>query len=346
MRRGVGGLVMHNIRPGTSGIRRLAVLLLVCFSAVLQAAEVRVIAGNGEAGFADGTADARFNKPIRLAPYGAGRILVADINNHAIRLVTLNGDVQTLAGGPDKQGHKDGPAVEAGFDSPHGVAVSSEGQIVVAGAASHTIRLFTSTDDGYHVTTLAGVPGESGLRDGPAAEALFNSPHGVVWDAEGGLLVVDIGNAAIRRVADGMVTTVASAATSKMVMPIDMMPTEDGSYLIADAGTQKILRWSPGEEGTLISPDTELAMPHGVDNDVDGSAYVAEIRGHQITQLIDGKPAKQVAGTGVAGAGPDQLDKPAGVLVHDGYLWIADLNNHRISVVPLESLAVDAKVAE
>jgi len=322
-----------------TGFRSLAVLMLFCFSTILQAAEIRVIAGNGEAGFVDGTVDARFNKPIRLAPFGPGKILIADINNHAIRSVTLDGEVLTLAGGPDKQGHQDGPAEEARFDSPHGVAVSPGGGIIVAGAASHTVRLMTLTDDGYQVTTLAGVPGESGLRDGPADQALFNSPHGVVSEADGGLLVVDIGNAAIRRVKDGTVTTIATAATSKMVMPIDMMPAEDGSYLIADAGTQKILRWSPGDEGEVIAPETELAMPHGVDDDVAGNVYVAEIRGNKITQLGAGNTAKQVAGTGVAGSAPGLLDKPAGVLVHDGYLWIADLNNHRISVVPIESLA-------
>jgi len=331
--------MMNTAHPGNTGLRVMAVLMLVCCSAVLQAAEIRVIAGNGEAGFADGTADARFNKPIRLAPFGAGKILVADINNHAIRSVTLEGEVQTLAGAPDKQGHKDGPAAEAGFDSPHGVAVSPGGEIIVAGAASHTVRLFVSTDDGFEVTTLAGVPGESGLRDGPADQALFNSPHGVIWEADDSVLVVDIGNAAIRRIKDGMVTTVGSAATSKMVMPIDMMPAEDGSYLIADAGTQKILRWSPGEEGTTLSPETELAMPHGVDDDAHGNVYVAEIRGHQISLLSDGNAARQLAGTGIAGAGADQMDKPAAVLVHDGYLWIADLNNHRISVVPIESIA-------
>src|SRR5210317_1220455 len=174
----------NTIRLGKIALRALAVLMLIGCSAVLQAAEIRVIAGNGEAGFADGTADARFNKPIRLAPFGAGKILSADINNHAIRSVSLDGEVQTLAGGPDKQGHKDGPAAEAGFDSPHGVAVSPGGEIIVAGAASHTVRLFVSTDDGYRVTTLAGVPGESGLRDGPASQALFNSPHGVIWESD------------------------------------------------------------------------------------------------------------------------------------------------------------------
>jgi len=317
------------------GLRSCAAVILLCFSVVSAAADIRVIAGNGEAGFADGS-DARFNKPIRLAPYGPGRVLVADINNHAIRSVSLDGEVLTLAGGPDKQGHRDGPASEAHFNSPHGVAVSTGGLIAVAGASSHTVRLLTPAGDGFEVTTLAGMAGQSGFQDGPATGALFNSPHAVVWDAEGGVLVVDIGNASIRRIKDGVVTTVATKAASNMVMPIDIMPAGDGSYLIADAGTQKVLRWSPGEQGEVIVPDAQLAMPHGVADDANGTVYVAEIRGHRITGLIAGKTAKRVAGTGIAGLSPDQLDKPAAVLVHDGYLWIADLNNHRISVIPLK----------
>jgi len=321
-------------------VRDLLVLLVFCFASSLTLADFRVIAGSGVAGFADG-GDARFNKPIRLAPYGPGKILVADINNHAIRSVTLDGEVQTLAGAPDRQGYQDGPAAQARFNSPHGVAVSPGGLIAVAGASSHTIRLLTPVGDDYEVTTLAGTPGQSGFKDGPAVGAQFNSPHAVVWDAEGAVLVVDIGNASIRRVKDGMVTTIATKAESNMVMPIDMMPANfhgggDGSFLIADAGIQKVLRWSPGGPGEILAPNTDMAMPHGVADDANGNVYVAEIRAHQITELTAGKTVKRVAGTGVAGLSPDQLNKPAAVLVHDGYLWIADLNNHRISVVPLK----------
>lgn len=313
------------------------VAILGCCS-VTQASGLRVVAGNGEAGFVDG-GDARFNKPIRLAPFGPGKVVVADINNHAIRTVSIDGVVNTIAGGPDKKGHQDGPAHEARFDSPHGVAVAPDGRIAVAGASSHTVRLLVPVDDGYEVTTVAGVAGNSGFNDGPANKALFNSPHAVAWDSEGGLLVVDIGNASIRRVMDGVVSTVASPANSKLAMPIDMMPVHSGSgsYLIADAGSQKILHWSPGEEGEWVSPETELAMPHGVTGDVHSMVYVAEIRANRVTGLAKGKKAVIVAGTGVAGNGLDQLDKPAAVLQHDGYLWIADLNNHRISVVPLGS---------
>ncbi|MCW8925455.1 MAG: hypothetical protein OQJ84_04295 [Xanthomonadales bacterium] len=316
---------------------RGALLALVLFSAAAGAAGTRVVAGNGEMGFADGVGDAaRFNKPIRLAPYGPGRIVIADINNHAIRTVSLDGEVVTLAGTPDRQGHKDGPASEAGFDNPHGVSVAGDGSIVVAGAASHSIRVMTPAGDGFDVATLAGVPGQSGYRDGPAAQALFNSPHGVICEPDGSVLVVDIGNAAIRRIEAGMVTTIGKAADTEMVMPIDMMPAVDGGFLIADAGIQKGIRWAAGEEGTLLAPDTVMAMPHGIDDDEAGNVYIAEIRGHKITRVDASGKASLFAGTGEAGLAPEQLNKPAAVLVHDGYLWIADLGNHRISVVSLE----------
>lgn len=331
--------MMHKFNTVSTfnGIRySLLVAMVFCFSITATAAELRVISGNGEAGFVDGM-DARFNKPIRLAPFGPGRVLVADINNHAVRVVGTDGMVVTLAGGPDKQGHLDGPADIARFNSPHGVAVSTEGVIMVAGASSHTVRLLTpDPNSAYLVSTLAGMAGQSGYRDGPASQALFNSPHAVVSEADGGVLVVDIGNACIRRIKDGLVTTVARADTEKLGMPIDLMPAGDGSYLIADAGSQKALRWVPGELAQAISPSTELAMPHGVAGDSDGNVFVAEIRGHKVTRLHEGEPAEQVAGTGIAGLNPNQLNKPAAVLVHDGLLWIADLNNHRISILPLK----------
>jgi len=157
----------------------LKFIILVLFSLfpcfISYAEPLKIIAGDGVAGFIDGK-DARFNKPIRLTPFGPGKILVADIGNHAVRIVSKDGTVTTLAGGPDKQGHKDGPAKDAMFNAPHGVALSPEGIIAVAGASSHVVRLITPTEHGYIVSTYAGVAGETGMRDGPAKQALFNSP--------------------------------------------------------------------------------------------------------------------------------------------------------------------------
>jgi sugar lactone lactonase YvrE len=325
---------MINKNCSTFLLRSLLTISFCVLSNIIIAAELKVIAGNGEPGFVDGN-DARLNKPIRLAPFGPGRIVIADINNNAIRVVSIDGTVTTLAGGPDKKGHRDGDAAQAMFSGPHGVAVSSQGVIAVASANNHVVRLMIpAKDNHYTVTTLAGVVGKTGSQDGDAQAALFNSPHGVAWEDDGSLLVVDIGNATIRRVKDGVVSTVLRASDTEMVMPIDLMPAGDGSFLIADAGSAKALRWIPGGELIAVSPETELVMPHGISGDDNGVVYVAEMNTHRIARL--GKTVSTIiAGTGEAGSGVGQLNKPAAVLVHDGYLWIADLNNHRISVLKL-----------
>jgi len=300
-----------------------------------------VVAGNGQPGFTDGTGEAaRFNKPIRLAPFGKGRIVIADISNHAIRVVTREGRVTTISGGPDRKGIQDGPAAEAKFDNPHGVAVSPDGVIAVAGASSHLVRLITPVgaegeQQRYQVSTVAGVPGVSGLQDGPAGEALFNSPHAVAWEDAGGILVVDIGNASVRRIKDGIVETMVQPGEGGMAMPIDMSLTAQGDVLLADAASNTVLRKPvAGPLQTVIMSGT-LAVPHGVASDSAGNVYVAEIRGHRVSKISPSGELSVVAGTGEAGSGPDQLNKPAAVLVHDGLLWIADLGHHRILTVPV-----------
>jgi len=311
----------------------------VCIAQLGFAAEpMTVIAGTGEAGFRDG-ADAQFNKPIRLAPFGEGRILVADINNDAIRIVTADGEVTTIAGGPDKGGHRDGSADQAMFDGPHGVAVSPDGVVAVAEAGGHVVRLLTPVgelgDSGrYEVTTAAGTHGEDGMRDGPAHQALFNSPHAVAWDDDGGLLVVDIGNARVRRIKDGMVTTVLGP--DGMGMPMDMSVTADSEILLADAGNNTILRGFADGRIQTVNMTRALKVPHGVTSDSAHNIYVAEIRGHRVVRIAPDGETIVVAGSGEAGIAPDELNRPAAVLVHDGLLWIADLDNHRISALPIE----------
>jgi DNA-binding beta-propeller fold protein YncE len=322
--------------------------LVVCVAAWTAApalaqdppAAMTVVAGQGTAGFADGTgAEARFNKPIRLAPFGADAVLVSDIFNHAIRVVSKDGRVRTVAGAPDRKGHQDGPAATARFASPHGVGVAADGRIAVAEAEGHTLRLLTpnaAAAGGYEVTTLAGTPAKSGAVDGPAGAALFNSPHAAVWAAEGSLYAPDIGNATIRRVKDGQVTTVAGTSAEKLVYPMDIALMSDGRLIIADAGANLLRTWRNGEPlGTLALQGT-LATPHGVASGPDGTIYVADMKSHRVL-AIDAKGAfTTVAGVeGQAGADATHLNRPAAVLVHAGWLWIADLDNHRICSVPL-----------
>jgi len=349
---GTGGWMKRESRPVT-GTSAVVILLAVLAASDRQPAPARtmtVVAGNGTAGFADGVgAGARFNKPIRLAPFGPDAILVSDIFNHAVRIVTRDGRVTTLAGAPDRKGHKDGPAATARLASPHGVAVSSDGRIAIAEAEGHTLRLITRGAGGaYEVSTLAGSPGVPGSTDGPVATARFNSPHAVLWDEDGSLYTPDIGNATIRRVRDGRVTTVAGAGADKLVYPMDIAWMK-GGMVIADAGTNQLRGWRPnpnpnpaaaavagGERLGTLTVQGKLATPHGVAGGPGGSVYVADMKSHRVL-LVDTDGAVQtVAGIeGEAGSDAVHLNRPAAVLVHAGWLWIADLDNHRICAVAL-----------
>jgi len=42
-----------------------------------------------------------------------------------------------------------------------------------------------------------------------------------------------------------------------------------------------------------------------------------------------------VAGTGIAGPAPREVDSPAALLFHADRLWVADLGNHRILAITL-----------
>lgn len=157
---------------------------------------VKIIAGvEGRAGFADGDgAVALFNGPIGVALAADGRILVADTYNDRIRVVDPTGKVHTLAGGGEP-GFMDAPVgAEARFHTPCGLAVASDGAVIVADTGNHRLRRIGT--DGS-VTTLAGT-GEAGSADGLLSTALFDEPTGVAVGGDGTIYVVEAGSSVIR----------------------------------------------------------------------------------------------------------------------------------------------------
>ncbi|MCC6231004.1 MAG: immunoglobulin domain-containing protein [Verrucomicrobiales bacterium] len=94
----------------------------------------------GAQGYADDTGtNARFRFPQGIALDPAGNLAVADSGNHALRLVSPDGVVTTLAG-TGSPGDADGPAVAASFRSPADVVVMPDGAVYVADTGNHMIR--------------------------------------------------------------------------------------------------------------------------------------------------------------------------------------------------------------
>lgn len=168
-------------------------------------AEVSTLAGDGTAGFSNGTGESvQFNNPIGVAVDEGGNVYVADSDNSRIRKLTPDGKVNTLAG--KRRGFADGVGVDALFRDPVDLALDGRGNVYVADQGNHCIRKITP--DGQ-VTTLAG-SGTAGYADGTGKSARFNAPEGVAVDKRGMVYVSDTENNRIRRITpDGVVSTIA-----------------------------------------------------------------------------------------------------------------------------------------
>jgi len=102
--------------------------------------DVIVFAGAGNLAFADGQGtDARFNGIGSMAADAAGNLYIPDYGNNAIRKVTPDGKVTTIAG-TGEQGYADGEGNHAKFNGPSAIVVDKNGVIYVAEAGNNRIR--------------------------------------------------------------------------------------------------------------------------------------------------------------------------------------------------------------
>jgi len=83
---------------------------------------------------------------------------------------------------------KDGPALKAEFNQPHGLAFDKKNNILyISDYLNHRIRKLDLNNNA--VSTIAGT-GEAGFRDGKALEARFDRPYGLLWDSSSSSLYI------------------------------------------------------------------------------------------------------------------------------------------------------------
>jgi hypothetical protein len=218
-------------------------------SVTKESAVVSTLAGNGQAGFADGHGlNARFNKPHSVVVAANGDLIVSDSINHSIRILTPQGAVRTLCGN-GQSGFADGQGSDARFDEPRGLALDPDGNLLVADYGNDAIRLVTMTGA---VSTVAGNGVEKGFADGVGAAARFNGPVDIVVDMAGIMVVADQGNHRLRKIVGGQVTTVkgsSEACTANCTVagacfnkPTRLALDEQGRVLVTEFGREDTLR--------------------------------------------------------------------------------------------------------
>ncbi|MFD5545846.1 NHL domain-containing thioredoxin family protein [Streptomyces goshikiensis] len=143
-----------------------------------------------------------------------GKVWIAMAGVH--QLWTWDPQTRTVevAAGTTNEGLVDGPAAEAWFAQPSGLA-ATEDRLWVADPETSALRYLEAAPDGegYLVTSAVGTGlFDFGHRDGDAGQALLQHPLGVTALPDGSVAVCDTYNHALRRFdpATGQVTTIAT----------------------------------------------------------------------------------------------------------------------------------------
>ncbi len=315
---------------------------------------VTTLAGDENLGFKDGPGNvAEFNLPAGLGVDGAGNVFVADVLNNRIRKITPDGQVSTWAG-DGTAAFKEGKGTAAAFNSPVGLAINSNGELVVADTYNHRIRKITTTAD---VSTLAGND-TVGFKEGVGNTAQFANPYGVAVDAVGNIYVADTYNSSIRKITPaGVVTTLAGNGTygyqegtgsaARFSYPSSLAVDEAGFVYVGDKNNNRIRRISPaGEVVTLAGdgtpgfkddtgPMAKFNFPFGVAAD-HGFLFVADMLNNRIRGISPTGLVFTIAGNGDEGnkdgVGTNARFRfPYGIAVDGaGNIYVGDAGNYRI----------------
>jgi uncharacterized protein (TIGR03437 family) len=314
---------------------------------------ITTIAGNNRIGF-DGeggpATQAALYSPQGVAVDSNGNVYIADTQNVRVRKIS-DGIINTIAGNSAFKFSGDGgPAPSAALNLTDGVAVDSQGTVYIADTRNNRIRSVS----GGIIRTVAGT-GEPGyLSDGVAANRtnIWN-PVGVAVDSAGNLYVADTYNNRIRKVSNGIMTTIAGnglygfsgdggpATSASLGNPTGVAVDSAGNVYIADASNDRIRKVSGGIITTIVEG---LFLPDGVAVDAAGNVYIADT-GNNVIRKVSGDTLTTVAGTGPSSCssgfsgdgGPATsatLCRPSGVAVDfAGNIYIADQIHNRIRKV-------------
>ncbi len=297
--------------------------------------------GYGFAGDEGSAASARLNGPSGINYDFSGNLYIADERNHRVRKVSPQGVITTVAGlGNSGYAGDGGLATDARLNAPRAVTVDRFGYVYIAEAGNHTIRRITPS--GFISTIAgdgtAGYRGDGGV----ASSARLREPSALAINEKGELFVADKGNGAVRKIlAPGLISTEVEGLSSPQGLCVDaegrlliaelgrvdrleangrlvtmaavespsgIAVSKDGSLFVSDQAKHRILKFSggtltivagigsPGLDGDGgLAVLAQLNTPAGLLMDSAGALLVADTGNHRIRKLFAGAlPAEDV----------------------------------------------------
>jgi len=294
---------------------------------ITPSGSISTVAGTGSPGFSGDNGPAlaaALNSPSGVVADLQGNVYISDTNNNRVRKVGRDGNIATVAGSDASCSNNEGvTAVNGCVPLPQGIAVDPSGNLLIAAAGNHRVRM---VDQAGIVRTVAGNGTSAFSGDGgPAVSASLWGPSAVAFDARGGFYIADTYNQRVRYVAaNGIISTVAGNGTT-------------------------------GDGGSTIATQAAIEYPSGVAVGPDGSFYVSS-GGSDIVKVtlegtisrIAGDANEQSAASGFSGDGGPSLgalmNLPQGVAFDNaGNIYVADTKNDRvrkITLVPATSITI------
>jgi len=222
---------------------------------------VSTLAGNDEAGFADGTGKAAsFHNPEGVAADPSGNVYVADGPNNRLRKITSAGLVTTFAGS-GTGGNNDGADTSARFFNPIGITIDPSGIVYVADSVNGLVRKQVVQPA---VRTLAG-NGATDYVEGTGTAAHINNPYSITLDAAGTLYFEDGGRRFRKCTPTGTTSFLAGGVPGGVNFPEETGTVTDAAQnlYIADGNPNRIAKVTPaGEVSTFATDNTSQNVYH------------------------------------------------------------------------------------
>ena len=300
---------------------------------------ITTIAGTGSrGGSGDGGAAtaAQLNFVSDLETDALGNIYLADINEGRIRKISPTGRITTVAGAGGRRHSGDrGPAIDAGLETPGGIAFDSEGNLFLSEYWPGWLRKINAAGI---IDTIAGTGEQLSTGNmGLAIDASLDRPGYIAVDSDGNLYVTEFFGDRVRILRP-------TAKLSSLAVPLGT--SGDSVVLtITQAGS---VRWN----GAPLAHGTEAFAANGnryaLEQTASGAIVATYVPRQQTVELHEGKTVTLMAGEdGVWHIG-DQVAANGYRHVEDGQEYLLEWTGEqwRLAKYTIRTVAGTVDVAE